>query len=319
MKFISRCSEWSSDRLGEEQNVQEKSHLDVNLHIKSWGLFLFFIYKVTNLVNGKLYIGFTTQSIQIRLKQHKKSKSALGLAIRKYGSDKFKIESIFCGFDKHDTITNFESYFIRVNNSRVPNGYNVSNGGECSRPKPDTYETISKKSKDNWKLNRENLLGKCVKYGFDNPSFGKPMSEEAKAKVRLKLKGIPLSEEIKEKNRIWNLANSPTRGIKRTKEHIEKSRIPMLDTLKKKHGVEVNGITYRSGREACEKLRITRKTLHKILNAGMKYRNCDGFARQNLAFEFQGTTYSSKNDFMIKNNLGRRAANKLLMNGGIRK
>ena len=57
-----------------------------------------FIYKISNTVNSKKYIGLTTNSIEHRFKQHKyKSKTSdclLYMAMRKYGVDKFYIEQI---------------------------------------------------------------------------------------------------------------------------------------------------------------------------------------------------------------------------------
>lgn len=53
------------------------------------------IYKVTNLVNGKIYIGQTSQSLQQRMREHKcKPNSSLHLDIQKYGIDNFMVEVI---------------------------------------------------------------------------------------------------------------------------------------------------------------------------------------------------------------------------------
>jgi group I intron endonuclease len=61
-----------------------------------------FIYKITNLINNKIYIGKTVLSIKrrwyyhIRFSQRNlKSKSLLYDAIRKYGKENFKIEILF--------------------------------------------------------------------------------------------------------------------------------------------------------------------------------------------------------------------------------
>ena len=53
------------------------------------------IYKVTNLSNGKIYIGQTCQSLQQRMREHKsKRTSPLYFDIQKYGIEQFKIETI---------------------------------------------------------------------------------------------------------------------------------------------------------------------------------------------------------------------------------
>ena len=61
-----------------------------------------YIYKVTNTVNGKLYIGQTSRTIEVRWREHiqdafgrnNKGFFALHRAIKKYGKDAFKIEQI---------------------------------------------------------------------------------------------------------------------------------------------------------------------------------------------------------------------------------
>ena len=57
------------------------------------------LYFITNVVNGKVYVGLTVSSLPQRLKQHfaaarKGRKSAFTNALRKYGEEAFKIELI---------------------------------------------------------------------------------------------------------------------------------------------------------------------------------------------------------------------------------
>ena len=52
------------------------------------------VYKITNLLNEKIYIGQTKQKIEDRLIQHSYSFSTLGYDIRKFGLKNFKIEVI---------------------------------------------------------------------------------------------------------------------------------------------------------------------------------------------------------------------------------
>ena len=60
-----------------------------------------YIYKITNQINGKLYIGKTNRTIQERFKEHCRDylkrgneKRPLYSAMKKYGIRNFSIESI---------------------------------------------------------------------------------------------------------------------------------------------------------------------------------------------------------------------------------
>jgi len=89
-----------------------------------------FIYKITNKVNGKSYIGQTRNSVEFRWRQHKNNKSgyALHYAIRKYGADNFEVETLEeCDVSKLDER---EIYYIDKYNT-FTNGYNLNKGGDC--------------------------------------------------------------------------------------------------------------------------------------------------------------------------------------------
>lgn len=82
------------------------------------------IYKITNKVNGKIYIG---QSIHIekRWQEHcqpSNNKSLIAKAIKKYGKENFLFEVIEqC---TKEELLEKEEYYIKMYNSVVPNGYN---------------------------------------------------------------------------------------------------------------------------------------------------------------------------------------------------
>lgn len=84
------------------------------------------IYKVTNLVNGKCYVGKSI-NFRKRYQKHKCAKyynTAFHNAIRKYGFDQFKFEILeFC--EPNDLITR-ENHWILYNDSINPEkGYNL--------------------------------------------------------------------------------------------------------------------------------------------------------------------------------------------------
>ena len=90
------------------------------------------IYKVTNLVNYKVYIGQTVQKLQKRWATHCSTKSgclALHNAIQKYGKENFIIQQIDVGDDRVH-LNELEQYWIEIYNSVFPNGYNLTEGGD---------------------------------------------------------------------------------------------------------------------------------------------------------------------------------------------
>lgn len=87
------------------------------------------IYKITNLMNDKIYIGQSTKLLS-RLSAHKSENGGglLSKAIAKYGKDNFLFEVlIYCEKDELDSL---EVKYISEYNSTVPNGYNISIGGK---------------------------------------------------------------------------------------------------------------------------------------------------------------------------------------------
>lgn len=110
------------------------------------------VYKITNLKNGKCYIG---QSIQLkeRFRCHRKhkDKSLFHNAIRKHGIENFHFEVlIYC--DRRD-LNLYENLFILTFNTRSPNGYNLDMDGSYAEPR--SLET-RKKMSDRLKIKHPN-------------------------------------------------------------------------------------------------------------------------------------------------------------------
>jgi group I intron endonuclease len=90
------------------------------------------IYRFTNTVTGKKYIGRTLNFKQ-RMAQHKRDnrKTYLKNSINKHGWEIFKKEILIDNVPEKD-LNNLEMYYIEVENTMAPNGYNLTKGGEGS-------------------------------------------------------------------------------------------------------------------------------------------------------------------------------------------
>jgi len=98
-----------------------------------------YIYKIVNKINGKVYIGQTTQILEERWKQHCKMRSNcyyLKNALKKYGIDKFDFKLICICFD--NDLDRYEINYIEKFNSIVPNGYNLRKGGNSGKHHEET-------------------------------------------------------------------------------------------------------------------------------------------------------------------------------------
>lgn len=88
------------------------------------------IYKITNNINGKIYIG-QSNNIQRRFSEHQNrgatSRIPVDIAIQRYGKENFNFEIIEeCSIEQ---LNQKETYWITYFNS-IENGYNCSVGGD---------------------------------------------------------------------------------------------------------------------------------------------------------------------------------------------
>lgn len=91
------------------------------------------VYKITNLVNGKEYVGVTTRSLKERFVQHKSNarngrSTYLCTAMRHYGCECFVIEELAQASSKEE-LSRLEREFVAELNTLAPHGYNTHKGG----------------------------------------------------------------------------------------------------------------------------------------------------------------------------------------------
>lgn len=138
------------------------------------------LYKITNRVNGKLYIGITKLALEHRWKTHvgnsQNPKYPLQRAIKKYGSENFSIELI-CESHDRKIISSLEEPTILLYNSRE-NGYNVAKGGYGGDLGPEAREK-AKQTISAWTPEQKKALSEKLSASRS----GKKRSPEIKAKL----------------------------------------------------------------------------------------------------------------------------------------
>lgn len=174
-----------------------------------------YIYKLTNLINNKIYIGQTIEP-KARLRMYRyKSKNPVEIiehAMAKHGFDNFKME-IIDQCESYEEINKLEEKYISEFNCIIPNGYNVSRGGE-GRSHPHSEETKSKLSAQKTAFYQQRLQ-----------ETGSKITEEERQKLSLShlgkpsgRKGCHLTEEQKQH------ISQVQKGRKQSKETIQRRK-----------------------------------------------------------------------------------------------
>ena len=173
-----------------------------------------------NNVNGKLYIGQTTDILKNRFMDHKKPSNnrhpALFAAMNKHGRENFTIHEL----DKANSLEELnllEPYYIDKFNTLAPNGYNLQSGGGNQRPCDEVRKRMSA-----WQM------------GSGNHQFGKHKTEEQKERISKSLKALNRKWSDKYKER-WSKARN-------------KEKVQIICS---------NGITYESLNAASRALNIS--------------------------------------------------------------
>jgi len=198
------------------------------------------IYLITNIQNKKQYVGITKFSLEERFSQHIKRGFLLTEAIQKYGHQKFSIELIE-EVESAERAYELEQYYIKERDTKVPNGYNLTNGGDGIfgwEASEEYRQECSERVKHLHKEKKVGMYGKThseeTKKKISDASkgnaycLGRTLSEETKQKIREKHIGKIVSEETKKKisenHHDISGKNNPMYGKKHSAETIEKIR-----------------------------------------------------------------------------------------------
>lgn len=227
------------------------------------------IYKITNLLTNKIYIGQDSKNNPKYLGSGK----ILKRAIKKYGKENFKKE-VLEECNNQIELDNREQYWINLLNTTNQNiGYNISFGGQTG------WHKGLKHSEETKKLFSETRKGKLT--GNKNGMYGKKHTEDAKKKManpqfgdKNGMYGKKHTEDTKKKmSQILSGENNPFFG----KKHNEDTKKKMSELAKKRKTnpnskkVSVNGLVFNSASEAARSLGLSISTISyrcrkKILN-----------------------------------------------------
>ena len=207
------------------------------------------IYKTTNLINGKIYIGkHVTENIN---DDYLGSGLLLKKSIRKHGKENFKKEVLYV-FDNESEMNSKEIELINEEILNDDSYYNIAAGGQGGaivlKPGHALYESTKQKlkisqqarSEESSRITKENHRLKRV------GMYGKKQSENQKRIVSEKLRGVPKSPESIKK-RLDSLRKTlddpnyvhPNKGKKPSAEALLKMSIAVKNRPKK-HCIHCN-------------------------------------------------------------------------------
>lgn len=145
------------------------------------------VYKITNIVNGKIYIG-STECFGDRWYQHFEYPHLSGCrklknAVLKYGKDNFIVEILEELLPQKDLLTEREQFYLDILTPFGNIGYNIRVTAASNLGIKHSDET-----KQAWS---------DAKRGAGNPMYGRTQSPETKAKISKALTGMTRTEEQK--------------------------------------------------------------------------------------------------------------------------
>lgn len=247
------------------------------------------IYKITNKINGKVYIGQTIRSLKARWYEHcNDERRTFYRAIKKYGKENFIVEQIDSAETQQELDIKEGNWIAFYDSTNKTKGYNLSSGGEhpmitdefrqkCSDAHKGILHTEESKrkignahrgkivSEETRRKISEAHKGKTPKpiseetrrkkseasKGEKNPMYGRPVSEERRLKQSIAMKG----KLVGEKNPNWG--KSPS----------EDTRKKISNSLKGKF-VGENG--YWCGKKMSDEIKHKMSVSHKGIHVGGK-------------------------------------------------
>ena len=145
---------------------------------------MYTVYQHKNKINGKVYIGITSQKPEQRCGSqgcNYKSSPHFYSAIQKYGWDNFEHNILFTDLTKEQACLKEQELIKEYNSMNREFGYNSTSGGDIFTMNEETKQKIS-----------QAMIG-------NQNGLGHPCSEEKKEKISNAQKGRKFTEEHKQK------------------------------------------------------------------------------------------------------------------------
>lgn len=158
----------------------------------------FAVYSLTNLVNGKVYVGKTNNPTQRRYAHKSDSREggseyAIHRAIRKYGIENFEFRILSYHPTEEEAFAAEGEAVASLRTTTREGGYNLNAGGKGG---------VSPSDEVRQKIRQANLghpVSESVREKLRAARLGSKHTDEAKAKMSLSRKGKPKSEDTREK------------------------------------------------------------------------------------------------------------------------
>lgn len=163
----------------------------------------YIIYKTTNILDGKFYIGQHEQ-LTSGADNYLGSGTYLKRSMKKYGKENFVREILeYC---TSANINDREIYWINITSACIF-GYNLTSGGEGTRGYRHTQnsrEQMSESRKnviitEEWKQHMREAAAKRDQSGENSPTYGKVYTDEEKLKMSLRSRGFNSPDFCKNK------------------------------------------------------------------------------------------------------------------------
>ena len=153
------------------------------------------VYIHKNKINGKVYIGQTSQKPEKRWNQGKGYETSPKFynAILKYGWDNFEHKILYTNLSLEEANQIEKKLIQKFKSTQDQFGYNIASGGRNFKHSEETKQKIGKSNHKalqgkHWSKKQHQLMSKMFS-GEGNPFYGKHHSEESKQKISESRKG----------------------------------------------------------------------------------------------------------------------------------